>query len=245
MDVNEHIEKKRAALLRVESHDLDVAAVAISTVSMIFAEVFPSMMPTLTGTKTPLAELSTSITALEERLIRAIDWLCIHETTHREAISHVNIAMRLFLINGRLNAARMLLFDLPTSLIQNVIALEAQGSNAEAQAMEFIHWRSFFDALGHHLRFFEVWSKRPSEEKSSKMEKHNWIKGLDGIIELTVTSMMELLQMDWLKFDIIELQDIHAERRKMELARIRQIYIPEIVFRLHFMLYEVRDVLPE
>lgn len=246
MDVNEPIEIKRTALLRAETHDLDVAAVALSTVSMIFAEVFPSMMPSLIGSKTPLAELSTSITVLEERLIRAIDWLCIHPSTRQEAVRHVNIVMRLFLINGRLNAARTLLFDLPVSLIQSVVALEAQGEDAEGQAMEFVHWRSFFDALGNHMRFFEVWSKRPSQEKSSsKMERHSWVKGLDNIVELTETSMMELLQMDWLKFDMDDVQDIHTERRQMEQARIRQLYIPEIVFRLHFMLYEVREDLPQ
>lgn len=246
MDVNERIEAKRTALLRAESHDLDVAAVAISTVSMIFAEVFPSMAPDLAASKTPLAELSTSITVLEERLIRAIDWLCIHESTHVEAIFHVNVLMRLFLNNGRLNAARTLLYDLPTELVQSVVApLEAQAVEQD-QAMEFVHWRTFFEALGNHLRFVEVWSRRPSE-RGSKIERHNWIKGLDGIVNMTQISFMELLQMDWLKFEVTgveEKEDIQSERRQMELGRIRQIYIPELVFRLHFMLFEVREVLP-
>ena len=243
MDVNERIETKRSALLRAESHDLDLAAVALSTVSMIFAEVFPSMIPELPGAKTPLAELSTSITDSEERLIRAIDWLSIHESTHRDAIAHVNALMRLFLNNGRLNAARVLLFDLPTPLMEGVVAMEADGDE-QGQAMEFVHWRSFFDALTHHLRYFEVWSKQPSG-KTSKVERHNWIKALDGIVELTETSIMQILQMDWLKFDFASVQDIQAERRQTELARIRQMYVPELVFRLHFMLVEVCQVLPQ
>ncbi|UZJ51384.1 hypothetical protein CBS101457_000704 [Exobasidium rhododendri] len=243
MDVNERMETKRIALLRAESHDLDVAAVAISTVTMIFDEVFPSMMPNLTSSNTPLSELSLSITFLEERLIRAIDWLCIHDSTHREAIVHINILMRLFLTNGRLNAARVLLFDLSAELIQKAIASEVQ-DDGEAQAMEFVHWRTFFDILGNHMRFVEVWSKRPSDN-SSKIEKHNWVKGLGGVVELTETSMMEILQMDWLKLEFADTENIHMERRRMELSKIRQMYIPELVLRLHFMLYEVRDVLPQ
>jgi nuclear pore complex protein Nup107 len=243
MDVNERIETKRTALLRAESNDLDVAAVAISTVSMIFAEVFPSMKPNSASSRTPLTELSTSITFLEERLIRAIDWLCIHESTLGEAIVHVNMLMRLFLNNGRLNAARVLLFDLPNDVIQKVLSIEVQGEDVEAQAMEFVHFRTFFDILGNHLRFVELWSKRPSDG-SSKIERHNWIKGLDGVVDLTETSMIELLKMDWLKLEF-RIDDIHSERRREELARIRQLYIPELVFRLHFMLFEVRDVLPQ
>lgn len=163
MDINETLETKQGALLRAQEHDLDVAAVAITAVSMIFDEVFPSLMPTLTIPKTPLAELSTDLTPSEERLIRAIEWLYIHDSTHVDAIAHVNTLMRLFLNNGRLNAARTLLYDIPANVVEKVGLLEEEG-DPDLQGLEFMHWRGFFDALGQHLRFVEVWSKRPPEK---------------------------------------------------------------------------------
>lgn len=164
MDINERMEAKQAALLRAESHDLDVAAVAISAVSMIFEEIFPSLMPTLAVPKTPLAELSIALSPAEERLIKAIDWLCIHESTHVDAIVQANALMRLFLNNGRLNAARTLLYDqLPSDVIAKVGLLEADG-DPDMQALEFIHWRSFFEALTQHMRYVEIWSKRPADK---------------------------------------------------------------------------------
>lgn len=245
MDVNERIETKRSALLRAESHDLDVAAVAISTVSMIFAEVFPAMQDTIDRANPQFANMTMTVNPLEEKLIRAIDWLCIHESTLGQAITHVNTLMRLFLNNGRLNAARSLLFDLPDDILQQVSKLDfTLEEDVDGQMTEFIHWRSFFDCLSSHLRFVEIKSKQPLTERSTKMERLNWVKGLDGIVEVTETAVMELLQMDWLKLEFEDV-DVHAERRRMELAHIRQLYIPELIFRLHFMLVDVREVLPQ
>lgn len=50
--------------------------------------------------------------------------------------------------------------------------------------------------------------------------------------------------MDWLKLSLGLEGDPPTERRLIEVARIRQIYIPELVFRLHAMLYASRGVLP-
>lgn len=35
-----------------------------------------------------------------------------------------------------------------------------------------------------------------------------------------------------------------AERREAELQRVRQIYIPELVLRLHFMLVDTSSIFP-
>lgn len=98
--------------------------------------------------------------------------------------------------------------------------------------------------------------------RSSRIDLHNWVKGLDGVVDQAQTAIKQILEMDWIKLAINNV-DIHcesfsdqclghslphlsvAERRLMEVARIRQIYIPELVFRLHSMLYSSREVLPK
>jgi nuclear pore complex protein Nup107 len=236
MDANEGLESKRSALLRAQTHDLDVAAVAVATVGMIFDEYSSSFTPMTTFT-----ELSTALTPAEDALIKGIDWLCIHPSTFADAVVHINVLMRLFLASGRLHAARKLLFDIPAEVMESVGQMEAQG-DVEQQAIELVHWRTFFDALDRHLRFVEVWSRRPT--RNARSELLNWTKGLDAIVDEARIAILQILQMDWIKFTTSTMLDAATEQRLSQLASIRQKYIPEMVTRLHTMLYDVHEVLP-
>lgn len=51
-----------------------------------------------------------------------------------------------------------------------------------------------------------------------------------------------------MKFDLISSDPSDAEateQRLEELSRIRRIYIPDLLFRLHNMFYDTRDVVPQ
>lgn len=241
MEPREQMEAKEAALRRAQENDLDVAAVASTVVAMILDEIIPSMASNAPIPKIPLVELSVGITPSEERLIRAIDWLCIDESTHITAIVTVNQLLRLFLNNGRLNAARTLLFDVPSDVIEKIGLLEDSGDE-DLQATEFVHWRSFFDALDHHLRFVELWNRRPAENAPSRLDRLNWTKALNGVVEDAQIAIRQVLEMDWIKLSL-PILDTQTALRLEELTRIRRIYIPELVFRLHSMLYESSSVL--
>jgi nuclear pore complex protein Nup107 len=206
-------------------------------------EIIPSMSSNAPIPKIPLAEISIGITPSEERLIRAIDWLCIDESTHITAIVTVNQLLRLFLNNGRINAARTLLFDVPSDVIEKIGLLEEAGDE-DLQATEFVHWRSFFDALDHHLRFVELWNRRPAENAPSRLDKLNWTKALNGVVDDAQVVIRQVLEMDWIKLSLQTL-DVQTGLRLEELTRIRRIYIPELVFRLHSMLYETSSILPQ
>lgn len=243
MELREPIEAKESALMRAKENGLDVLAVAGTVVAMILDEIIPSMASNSPIPKIPLVELSVGITPSEERLIRAIDWLCIDESTHIGAIVTVNRLLRLFLNNGRLNAARTLLFDIPSDVIEKIVLLEEAGDE-NLQATEFVHWRSFFDALDHHLRFVELWNRRPSENAPSRLDRLNWTKALNGVVDDAQIMIKQVLEMDWIKFSL-PILDLETDLRLQELTRIRRIYIPELVFRLHSMLYETGSVLSQ
>ena len=52
---------------------------------------------------------------------------------------------------------------------------------------------------------------------------------------------MKLLTTDWLVLDLPR----GGERRRRDLARIRQVYVPELVMRLHVALVSSRNRIPE
>lgn len=72
----------------------------------------------------------------------------------------------------------------------------------------------------------------PTDISASKVEQHNWNKRLLGAIEHTLTLTRELLTSDWLSFPSPDHSGYSTQRHK-ELKRIRQIFVPDLVMRLH------------
>ncbi|KAN0063900.1 Nucleoporin nup84 [Thecaphora frezii] len=242
MDVNASIEAKREALLRAQEHQLDLAAVARCTVSMVFDDLFCTVS---TDGPFDLTQFDTQLEPNEDALIRCIDWLTFCEPTYADAILQSNALMRLFLSTGRLHAARTLLLRLPSEVLSQVSTLELP----EDQTVEHVHWRTFFDAFAASVRYREFWTTKPapaasssSASSSARLERLNWNKALALVVEKSRRLDLELLQMDWLKLDFA-VEDVDAERRLDELDRIRHIYIPETVFRLHEMLVQSAEVM--
>ncbi|PWN53061.1 nuclear pore protein 84/107 [Violaceomyces palustris] len=235
MDVNTSVEAKRESLLQAEENDLDLTAVARTVVDMVFDDLFTSIP---TDLPLSLTQFDTRLQPNEEILIKSVDWLTFCEPTYADAIVQSNALMRLFLATGRLHAARALLLRLPYELVSVVPTLQI----AEDQAIEHAHWRTFFDAFALHVRYKEFISSKPFES-ASKVDRHNWVKALSNIVEQSRAADLQLLQMDWVKLDVDD-ETIDGERRMEELDRIRHIYIPETVFRLHDMLVETSDVAP-
>ena len=64
---------------------------------------------------------------------------------------------------------------------------------------------------------------------------------MQTLIEQAREQVLKLLTTDWLVLDLPR----GAERRRRDLARIRQIYVPELVLRLHVLLVGSRNRIPE
>lgn len=123
------------------------------------------------------------------------------------------------------------------------------------QTDEYLDHTSFFDALRLHMQFTEVWSRRP--DQASKSEQMRYAQGLQKLTDQLWFTFVELLTSGWLVIeeDAEEEEDtvfincmscqlcwasaantvsaISAQRRRLELKRIRCAYLPELVFRLH------------
>ena len=176
----------------------------------------------------------------EEILIRSIDWLTVNEVTYADAIVQSNAVMRLLLSTGRLHAARILLSHLAYDLLSQASAI------ASDQATEHVHWRKFFDAQDANVRYHELLASKPGS--SSRVDQQKWARALANVVAQSRECDLELLQMDWLKLDLDDEDpddDLGTERRRDELDRIRHIYVPECVLRLHDMLVQTADVVPD
>ncbi|CEH16901.1 Nuclear pore complex, rNup107 component (sc Nup84) [Ceraceosorus bombacis] len=234
-------EERRAALARASENDLDVAAVARMTVAMIFDELIP-MMPSGLDPEQPLLPLEAPLSEEEICLIRAIDWLTYDESTSEDVILQSNLLLRLFLVSGKVNAARQVLEHVP----EHALFVLDDAQVAEDEKTEHLHWKTFFEAYEAHVRFSEVWNKRTTtmgSDHARQTSRHAFVHALYEIVEMAQEKMEEVLQMDWLKIQVV-LVDVQAERRALELTRIRKIYIPELIFRLHFMLLDSSEFIP-
>ncbi|KAF6745641.1 nuclear pore complex protein [Ephemerocybe angulata] len=77
----------------------------------------------------------------------------------------------------------------------------------------------------------------------SKDERAGWLSQYRNSIDQAHEQVTTLLTTEWLVPNETEVK--LADRRTRELLRIRQLYIPEIIFRLHFILINSRQWIPE
>ncbi|CAO1613277.1 unnamed protein product [Sympodiomycopsis kandeliae] len=238
--------ERQAALLRAQEHALDMPAVARLVVQSIFAESVDALETTImTSMMDPVAALSQDLTETEARLIWAVDWLTYDPSTAGDAIFQANALTRAFLSRSRLHAARTLIYNLPQNLVNNVQDIE---DLRETDKIEFTHHRLFFEAFAALSSYTEVYSKNPVSHNASRMEIQSWKSGLSIAVENAKSAVLEILTRDWLKpwsEDEEQEEDLESsQNRDKELARIRQLYIPEMVLRLHFMLFDSKDLMP-
>ncbi|TBU37015.1 107-domain-containing protein [Dichomitus squalens] len=128
--------------------------------------------------------------------------------------------------------ARMLLDMLPPEL----------GSlpEPEDQATEFMHYRQFFNVWELLSRVVETQAlEQPQMNRGTRLA---WLDDYQTLIEQAREQVIKLLTTDWLMSDA----EVHnGDRRRRDLSRIRQIYIPELIIRLHSILVGSRSRIPE
>lgn len=225
--------ERKLALTRANEHGLDRNRVAIATAERTIAGAFDQLEEPR-GALPSVITGSDSPTDAEEFLLRSIEWTTFYEETYDVALEQTNVILRYFLAVGKVQAALSLLEMLPPGL--------ADISEPEERATEYLHYRQFFVIWETLERVVEHQGQAVDVQSMSKDEKAQWLGRYRAAIDQAHEQITVLLTTEWL---ISGVDPMAADRRKRDLIRIRQIYIPELIIRLHFALVESRQWMPE
>ncbi|KAJ2875026.1 Nucleoporin nup84 [Coemansia aciculifera] len=121
---------------------------------------------------------------------------------------------------------------------------------------EYIQMLSLCDAYHYYSTWAEVMCKRPADsavQLSSRMQAQclEWKKSaVQTTNHATFMFRTRLIDLDWLSSQSLRIStnpssDNSQASRLDDLSRLRELYIPETVFRLHSILFDSRTVLPQ
>ncbi|KAN0078059.1 Nuclear pore protein 84/107 [Tylopilus felleus] len=229
LDLSADIKERKLALTRAREHGLDVDRVAIVTAEQTIEKAF-GLLPQLKGLLPSIIALQNPPSEVETLLLRSIEWTTFMEATYDTALEQATVILRYFLGSGRVALARGLLDMLPREL--------ASIDEPEERATEYLHYRQFFNVWGLLDRVIECQSLEAS--LMNKDTRIAWLKDYRGLVDQAYGSIVKLLTSDWM----LPEQSNPANRRHREMLRIRQIYIPELILRLHVMLHSSREHIP-
>ncbi|TBU21786.1 nuclear pore protein 84/107 [Dichomitus squalens] len=231
LELSGDMHERRLALTRAREHGLDIERVAIVTAERTIEKTF-TILPPVKGPLPSIIGLEPAATDAEILLLRSIEWTTFLESTYDTALEQANVILRYFLGRGRIQLSKMLLDMLPPEL----------GSlpEPEDQATEFMHYRQFFNVWELLSRVVETQAlEQPQMNKETRLA---WLDDYKTLVEQAREQVIKLLTTDWLMSDA----EVHnGDRRRRDLSRIRQIYIPELIIRLHSILVGSRSRIPE
>ncbi|KAL7410578.1 nuclear pore protein 84/107 [Mrakia frigida] len=237
-------EERKVALLRAKEHGLDLVEVAKLTVDLVMNETFMSM-PGRDDPEPDVTDFSTRVIegGPDWVLIRSLEWLTVSEETYPEALIQANNLVRFFLAYGKVHAAKELLILLPQQLYNYSSSSSSTNDDEIAsQASEYMQHVMLFEVLGILTRCAELGATKP-KANTLKIDQFDWLKSFTSTVDKAHLATVDLLKSSWLKLDL-DGETMEDERRLSELARIRHIFVPELVFRLHNLLFETRELIP-
>ncbi|KAF5346850.1 hypothetical protein D9756_010620 [Leucocoprinus leucothites] len=224
------VSERRLALTRAKDHGLDMERVAITTAERTIEKAF-EVLPALKGPLPSLIALPPAETEGELFLLRSIEWTTFLDSTYDTALEQVNLTPRIITASGRIQLAQRLLEMAPPDL--------ASISEPEDRATEYLHYRQFF-LIWETLEKVVV-CQSAHVPGLTKDENATWLAEYGELIDQAHDQITKLLTSEWLVTD----EQSGSERRRRELVRIRQIYIPELIIRLHSLLVSSRNFIPE
>ncbi|KAL1924881.1 uncharacterized protein VTP21DRAFT_4535 [Calcarisporiella thermophila] len=238
-------------------YNLDVDAILSETVKMIFEEGMALEMPLVEDQPVKFSNVTDPIHPDDEIQIRALEWLTLEVPQYAEALIQSNALLRRFLVHGKINAANALVQSLPQNFIQKewIEHQDPDDDKLQPGLYEQLHYRALLNCLSHYSRFIEVLYRKPGAKPSTgprrslyHQEFAEWSRTLRSVAQAVEEGVLQLMQDNWLKPEVVGQElggnSLDDERRLYELQRLREIYIPEMVIRLHSTLYESRDVIP-
>ncbi|OJT05441.1 Nucleoporin nup107 [Trametes pubescens] len=232
LELSADIDERRLALTRAREHGLDIERVAIVTAERTIEKAFTILAPTR-GPLPFISGMEPPPTDPEWLLVRSIEWTTFLETTYDTALEQTNVILRYFLGHGRVQVARSLLDMLPPEL--------GTLREPEEEATEYMHYRQFFGVWDALARVTEC--EALEQPQMNKDTRAAWLSDYKTLIEQAHEQVVKLLTTEWLDSDAGS--GANAAKRARDLVRIRQIYIPELIIRLHATLVNSRSRLPE
>ncbi|KAJ2925851.1 hypothetical protein H1R20_g11243, partial [Candolleomyces eurysporus] len=231
LQLSADISERRLALTQANEHGLDMHRVAIVAAERTIGTAFEHL-PEPKGPLPSIIALPQPLGEAESFLLRSIEWTTFSEETYQTALEQTNVILRYFLGVGRVQAALSLLDKLPPGL--------ANISEPEERATEYLHYRQFFVIWETLERVVEQHGQHVPG--MGKDEKTQWLSQYRTSIDQAFEQVTKLLTTEWLVSDV---EQMAGDRRRRDLIRIRQIFIPEIIIRLHFTLVNSRQWIPE
>ncbi|KAJ6546893.1 nuclear pore protein 84/107 [Mycena capillaripes] len=231
LELSADITERRLALTRARDHGLDMDRVAIATAERTIEKAF-ELLPPLKGRLPSVIAMQTPPSDEELFLLRSIEWTIFTEATYETALEQTNVILRYFLGSGRVQVAQRLLVMLPLEL--------ASISEPEERATEYLHYRQFFIIWDTLERVVECQAlETPQMNRNTRAA---WLEDYQSLVDQAHDQITKLLTSEWLVSDV---EEGGGDRRRRDLIRIRQIYVPELIIRLHFLLFASRAQFPE
>lgn len=153
--------------------------------------------------------------------------------TYDNALEQANLIIRYFLGSGNIWVAKKIPDDLPEEL--------ASIDKLEDIATEYMHYRQLIHVWDIFDRVAEVIDIEVAD-KWTKDAKVAWLNEYETLVDEAFDKVMKLLTTEWLVSDVSR---IDGDRRRRQLIRVRQIFIPELVIKLHGILYDSRTRFPK
>lgn len=146
----------------------------------------------------------------------------------------------MFAATDKPHAARALIESLPRDLAP---ASAASGTDPSLVVREYLDTSALFDCLEKHATWAEAWAMQP-RPTAPKLEHAQFREAVAGLADDFYSAAVALLESDWLKLDLAEDGSADGQRRRDELARIRQLLVPHLILRVHHTLVQTKDVIP-
>ncbi|KAI0773023.1 nuclear pore protein 84/107 [Trametes elegans] len=239
LELSADITERRLALTRARDHGLDIERVAVVTAERTIEKAF-TILPPAKGALPFVTAMEPPPTEPEWLLVRSIEWTTFLESTYDTALEQANVILRYFLgrCHGRVQVAKLVLEMLPPDL----------GSlhDPEEEATEYMHYRQFFGVWEALARVVEC--EVLEQPQMNKDTRAAWLSDYKTLIEQAHEQVVKLLTTDWLSSEPEARRTrngLAGSKRRRDLTRLRQIYIPELIIRLHAVLVNSRGRIPE
>ena len=153
--------------------------------------------------------------------------------TYENALEQANLIIRYFLGSGNIWVAKKILDNLPEEL--------ASIDKPEDIATEYMHYRQLFHVWEIFDGIAEITETEVADEWT-KDAKVAWLNEYKALVDDAFETVTKLLTTEWLVSDVSR---IDGDRRRRQLIRVRQIFIPELVIKLHRILYDPHTRFPK
>ncbi|KAF4588314.1 Nucleoporin nup84 [Pleurotus pulmonarius] len=236
LELSTDLSERRLALTRGMDHGLDLDRVAIATAERTIEKAF-ELLPPLAGPLPSIIAMQPPASETEQLLLRSIEWTTFSDATFHTALEQANVILRYFLGMGSLVSVPIFAW-LTTEFVFCFRVRIGQGE-PEEMATEYLHYQQFFaiwEALERVVECESLESPQMNRETKSA-----WLKDYAGLIDTAHEKIVKLLTSEWLVSDV---DVITNDRRRRGLVRIRQLYIPELIIRLHHILVSSRHKIP-